>query len=145
MVGFLRLIVDYGIIGVLTIFSFLAVAVTIERFMHYMDVNPENFVTKPELEIDLTKNLTILYTIAANSVYIGLLGTVLGIMLTFATMGEAGAIDAKTIMSSLSYALIATACGLIVAIPSIFCYNFLTRRMDVLLARWDALEARKCK
>lgn len=143
MINFLHAFVDYGILGLLGIFSFLAVAVTVERFMHYIDVRPENFLTKAELEIDLTKNLTILYTIAANSVYIGLLGTVLGIMLTFATMGEAGAIDAKTIMSALSLSLIATACGLVVAIPSIFCYNFLTRRMDVLLARWDALAARQ--
>ncbi len=143
MINFLHAFVDYGILGLLAIFSFLALAVTVERFMHYMDVRPENFLTKAELEIDLTKNLTILYTIAANSVYIGLLGTVLGIMLTFATMGEAGTIDAKTIMSALSLSLIATAAGLVVAIPSIFCYNFLTRRMDVLLARWDALAARQ--
>ncbi|MEY4504120.1 MAG: hypothetical protein RL154_413 [Pseudomonadota bacterium] len=143
MTNLLRYIVDFGVLGLLAIFSFLAVAVTIERFLHYMDVRVESFVTRAELEIDLTKNLTILYTIAANSVYIGLLGTVLGIMLTFATMGESGGIDAKTIMSALSYTLIATACGLVVAIPSIFCYNFLTRRMEVLLARWDALAARR--
>ena len=143
MTNALRYIVDFGVLGLLAVFSFIAVAITIERILHYSDVRPENFVTKAELEIDLTKNLTMLYTIAANSVYIGLLGTVLGIMLTFATMGEAGQIDAKTIMSALSYTLIATAFGLVVAIPSIFCYNFLARKMDVLLARWEALAARQ--
>ena len=63
--------------------------------------------------------------------YIGLLGTVIGIMLTFYDMGSTGAIDAGRIMTGLSLALKATALGLAVAIPTLISYNGLQRAMNV--------------
>ena len=78
-----------------------------------------------------TKNFTTLYIIYSNAPYVGLLGTVIGIMLTFYDMGSTGAIDAGRIMTGLSLALKATALGLAVAIPTLISYNGLQRAMNV--------------
>ena len=71
------------------------------------------------------------YIIYSNAPYVGLLGTVIGIMLTFYDMGSTGAIDAGRIMTGLSLALKATALGLAVAIPTLISYNGLQRAMNV--------------
>ncbi len=67
----------------------------------------------------------------------------LGIIVTFYTLGESGNLDVKSIMTSLALALKATAMGLAVAIPAIFFYNHLIRKVDVILAKWEILERRK--
>ena len=90
----------------------------------------------PELEIALTNNLTTISTIGANAPYVGLLGTVLGIMITFYDIGQGGKIDANTVMLGLALALKATAAGLLVAIPSIMFYNGLLRKVEVLKSLW---------
>jgi biopolymer transport protein ExbB len=83
--------------------------------------------------------LTIIGTIASNSVYIGLLGTVLAIMLTFMTMSGSN-IEAAKIMSSLALALKATAVGLVVAIVSMIFYNILSRYAEVLESKYEIKE-----
>lgn len=90
------------------------------------------------LEIALTKHLVVIGTIAANAPYIGLLGTVLGIMLTFPPMGTSGAMAVATIMIGLSLALKATAVGLLVAIPCVVLNNVLRRRVAELLTMHQA-------
>jgi biopolymer transport protein ExbB len=85
------------------------------------------------LELALTKRLVIIGTVAANAPYIGLLGTVLGIMLTFHTMGTSGTMAVAAIMVGLSLALKATAVGLLVAIPCVVLNNVLRRRVAELL------------
>ena len=97
--------------------SIWAVAVAVERWLFYRRVDPAQFHDLHLFEIALTKRLVIIGTIAANAPYIGLLGTVLGIMLTFQTMGTSGTMAVSTIMIGLSLALKATAAGLLVAIP----------------------------
>ena len=79
--------VDYGIIGLLLALSVWCVAVAVERWLFYRRVDLGLFSSQQTLEIALTKRLVIIGTVAANAPYIGLLGTVLGIMLTFHTMG----------------------------------------------------------
>ena len=135
----LKLFIEYGILGFLGLLSFISVWLGIERWLHYRDVKISDFDNRHDLEIDITRNLTLISTIAANSVYIGLLGTVLGIMLTFASLGETGLVDSKTIMQSLSYTLIATAAGLLVAIPAIVIYNLLARKTETIMAKWEKL------
>ncbi|OQX18316.1 MAG: TonB-system energizer ExbB, partial [Desulfobacteraceae bacterium IS3] len=95
------------------------------------------------LELELTKKIHIIATIGSNAPYIGLLGTVLGIMLTFYTMGKEGFMDTGKIMIGLSLALKATAVGLLVAIPSIVLYNFLLRKAKVLMMQWEIHHGRK--
>ncbi|WP_419258103.1 TonB-system energizer ExbB [Campylobacter fetus] len=123
--------IDYIIISILVFMSFLVVWFSIERVLFYLKVDPKKYVSKNLFEEDLTKNLTILYIIYTNAPYIGLLGTVAGIMITFYDMGMSGGIDTKSIMIGLSLALKATALGLIVAIPTLIIYNGFIRKVDV--------------
>jgi len=131
-------LIDYGTIGVLGFLSFLSLWFYIERLLFYRKIKLEQYDKLELLEIDLTKNITIVSTIASNSVYIGLLGTVFGIIITFYMMGQSGQIDVKVIMSSLALALKATALGLIVAIPAMFFYNHIARKIEVLTNLWKS-------
>ena len=133
----LREIIDYGIIGLLLVMSVVALAIAAERHLFYRSVKVEDFREKKSLEMALTERLHLIATIGSNAPYIGLLGTVLGIMLTFQTMGTDGFADTGKIMSGLSMALKATAAGLLVAIPSIVLYNLLLRKVKVLVMRWE--------
>lgn len=135
----LKHLVDYGVIALLVIMSFIAVFFFIERVLFYRKIDVKIFKNKKALDIALTKHLTIIGTIASNSPYIGLLGTVLAIMLTFITMGN-GDIDAAKIMSSLALALKATAVGLVVAIISMIFYNILSRFAEVLESEYETTE-----
>lgn len=132
----LKEVVDYGVIGLLLALSVWAVAIAMERWLFYRRVDVKQFPNQQELEISLTKRLVVIGTVAANAPYIGLLGTVLGIMLTFHTMGTSGTIAVSTIMIGLSLALKATAVGLLVAIPCVAMNNALRRRVTELIARY---------
>lgn len=132
----IRQIVEYGVLAVLGVMSVITVYIAFERWMYFRGVDIYRFSDKDRLELALTKNLTLLYTIGANAVYIGLLGTVLGIIATFATIGDGSHVDAKLVMSNLSYTLIATAAGLVVAIPAMVSYNALVRVGDRLMVEW---------
>ena len=140
---YLKQIVDYGIIGILILLSIISVAIAIERIGYYRKVDVLKFSNVKELETDLTRGLYIIATIGANAPYIGLLGTVLGIMLTFYTIGQEGLVDSKKVMVGLALALKATAMGLLVAIPSIFIYNFLLRKVKEKITFWEIENGRK--
>jgi biopolymer transport protein ExbB len=129
--------IDYGVIGLLIVMSILSLWVFIERLIVYSDIDVKAHDNRDKLELDLANNVSTLATITVNAPYIGLLGTVLGIMLTFYALGESGAVDTKQIMSGLALALKATAMGLVVAIPSGIFYNVLLRKMERILAYWD--------
>lgn len=126
--------VDYGVIGLLLVLSIWSVAVAVERWLFYRRVDVRQFPSQQEFEIALTRRLVVIGTVAANAPYIGLLGTVLGIMLTFHTMGTSGTMAVSTIMIGLSLALKATAMGLLVAIPCVVMNNVLRRRVTELIA-----------
>ena len=125
--------VDFGVIGLLVVLSVWSVAVALERWRFYRQVDLNQFPNQQVFEITLTKRLVVIGTVAANAPYIGLLGTVLGIMLTFHTMGTAGTIAVSTVMIGLSLALKATAAGLLVAIPCVVMNNVLRRRVTELM------------
>lgn len=128
--------VEYGIIGLLISLSIWSVAVAIERWLYYRRVDLSQFTDVQTFEMALTKRLVIIGTVAANAPYIGLLGTVLGIMMTFHTMGTSGTMAVNTIMIGLSLALKATAVGLLVAIPCVVMNNVLRRRVAELLTTY---------
>lgn len=129
--------VDYGIIGVLILMSVVSLWLFIERMMAYGSVRIEEYETKEELELDLGNNVSTIATIGSNAPYVGLLGTVLGIMITFYSLGDVGAVDPKKIMTGLALALKATAMGLVVAIPAIVFYNILLRKMERIVTMWE--------
>jgi biopolymer transport protein ExbB len=128
--------IDYGVIGLLLVLSIWSVAVAVERWLFYRRVDVRQYPSQQECELALTKRLVVIGTVAANAPYIGLLGTVLGIMLTFHTMGTSGTMAVSTIMIGLSLALKATAMGLLVAIPCVVMNNVLRRRVTELIARY---------
>ena len=129
----LKQLVDYGVIGLLLALSFWSLAVAVERWLFFRRVDVKQYSNHQTFEITLTKRLVVIGTVAANAPYIGLLGTVLGIMLTFHTMGTSGTMAVSAIMVGLSLALKATAMGLLVAIPCVVLNNILRRRVAELL------------
>ena len=140
---FIKENIDYIIIGVLGLMSFFVVWYSIERALFFSKVNPKNYSNLDDYEIALTKNLTSLYIIYSNAPYVGLLGTVSGIMITFYDMGMSGGIDKKSIMIGLSLALKATGLGLLVAIPTLMIYNGFNRKVDILVTKFKVLNAIK--
>lgn len=140
---YLHFIVDYGVIGFLLFLSILSLGIGLERFFYYQKVELQNFKDKKELEIELTKNLYLIATIASNAPYIGLLGTVLGIMLTFYSIGQEGLVESRKIMVGLALALKATAIGLLVAIPASAIYNFLLRKVKEKITLWEIENGRE--
>lgn len=142
--NWLAYFIDYGIIGLLILLSIISLAIFIERYLFFSRLDIENAIYDRKLfEIEITKRMAVIATIGSNAPYIGLLGTVLGIMLTFYTIGREGYVDATKIMLGLALALKATAIGLVVAIPSIVFYNYLTRKTKVALLQWDGKHGRE--
>ncbi|PHS33285.1 MAG: TonB-system energizer ExbB [Sulfurovum sp.] len=140
----LKDVVDYGIIGLLVFLSFITVAYFIERLLYYRSVDLSTYTHKLALEIDLSKRLATIASIGTNAPYIGLLGTVIAIILTFYIIGDQqDTIDPGEIMKHLALALKATAAGLVVAIPATVFYNALLSKVDILLAKWEIMQDEK--
>jgi biopolymer transport protein ExbB len=129
--------VDFGVIGLLAFLSVIVVAIGLERMFFYRSVDTASFKNIKALELELTKRLLVVASVASNAPYIGLLGTVLGIMLTFYNMSLDATADVTKIMLGLALALKATAVGLVVALVSVAIYNALLRKAKVLMLRWE--------
>src|SRR5215469_7249662 len=135
--------IDYGILGLLLGLSVLAVAVALERYMFYKNVRTAEFGDIKSLELKLTERLFLIATVGSNAPYLGLLGTVLGIMLTFYRIGQDAALDTGRIMTGLALALKSTAVGLVVALIAIVLYNALLRKVKVLITEREIADGRK--
>ena len=101
---------------------------------------------KPKME----NRLSFLATLGSNAPFIGLLGTIFGVMEAFEALGsESG--SAAVVMVGISKALVATAVGLIVAIPAITAYNFLQKRLKMIFYHLESMKetllsfAKNCK
>ena len=138
-------VIDYGVMGLLILMSIVTLWLFIERMMFYSTVRANDYDHRDNLEIDLTDNIGIISAIGSNAPYVGLLGTVIGIMLAFYTMGDVGTVDAKKIMVGLALALKATAMGLIVAMPAIVVYTLLLRKVEKILTVFDIAQDKKVK
>lgn len=88
----------------------------------------------------LGKRLSFLGTLGANAPFIGLLGTVLGIIHAFKDLALAEGGGGPAVMAGIAEALVATAVGLLVAIPAVVMYNFFHRRLHVVQERSRFLE-----
>jgi biopolymer transport protein TolQ len=91
--------------------------------------------------LDLEHLMIILATTISAAPFLGLLGTVWGILEAFQTMGTQGATGVTAVGSGISEALIATAFGLIVAIPALLGYNFIGARIRELAGEADHFAA----
>ncbi len=78
--------------------------------------------------VRLTRNLRVLETVAAVAPLLGLLGTVVGMIRVFAAVSQTGLGDPELLSSGISEAMVTTAAGLIVGIPSLVAYNWLEGR-----------------
>jgi len=88
----------------------------------------------PQLE----KNLSALATIAHIAPLLGLLGTVTGNINAFGVLGQFGAVsDTSLLAKGISEALVTTAAGLILSIPSVIIYNFFVRKINLILIRME--------
>lgn len=81
----------------------------------------------------LEKNMWLLSMAAQLSPLVGLLGTVTGMIMSFNIISQSGTGDPKALAGGIAQALITTAAGLIVAVPSVFSYNFLNKKIDNVL------------
>ncbi|EAI6740707.1 TonB-system energizer ExbB [Campylobacter jejuni] len=129
---FLKDYIDLIIFLILGIMAFIAFWCVVERMLFFRKINFKNYENQEQFDDAISENLTTIYIIYSNAPYIGLLGTVVGIMITFYEMGIAGNIDVKSIVVGLSLALKATALGLLVAIPALMAYNALLRKVSLL-------------
>jgi biopolymer transport protein ExbB len=140
MLAFAEQALDYGVVGILSLMSVVTLWLFIERMMFYKSVRIEDYEHRDTLELELTNNIGVISAIGSNAPYIGLLGTVIGIMITFYTMGDSEAVDAKKIMMGLALALKATAMGLVVAIPAIVAYTISLRKVERVLTHFDVAQ-----
>ena len=96
------------------------------------------FVALSEQEIKLEKGLQFLATVGSVSPYIGLFGTVWGIMNSFLGLSQVQQATLSTVAPGIAEALIATAIGLFAAIPAVIAYNRFSARSQTLLTRYYA-------
>ncbi|EOH3877740.1 TonB-system energizer ExbB, partial [Campylobacter jejuni] len=130
--------IDLIIFLILGIMAFIAFWCVVERMLFFRKINFKNYENQEQFDDAISENLTTIYIIYSNAPYIGLLGTVIGIMVTFYEMGLVGNIDVKSIVVGLSLALKATALGLLVAIPALMAYNALLRKVSLLSNAYKA-------
>lgn len=96
--------------------------------------NSFKIIEKPALE----KNLNMLGTIASNAPYVGLLGTVMGIMKAFNDLANSPGQGNEVVMAGIAHALVSTAIGLAVAIPAVVAFNFFQKKVSNILYNIDA-------
>lgn len=93
---------------------------------------------KLDVEIsEMEKGLNILATLGSISPFIGLLGTVIGIIKSFSALSVQDASNYANVISGIAEALIATAAGLFVAIPSVMFYNYFNKRVKLSIPLYD--------
>ena len=86
---------------------------------------------------DLKKGIPSLATIGATAPFVGLLGTVVGVINAFAGIGSQGSAGLGAVSAGISEALIETALGLVVAIPAVWLYNYFTGRLEYFNVEMD--------
>lgn len=143
-----ELILDVALVGaewvlyLLIVLSVVALALTIERFRYFRAAAQDHMALRSAhyymgaagLRVTLETNLTFLASVGSNAPFIGLFGTVLGIMKAFNDLvGNAGG-GADVVMGGISEALVATAVGIFVAIPALAAFNAFQRKVEQLMA-----------
>ena len=120
-------------------------AQTLLRGLQYMEKGPEamdqsmtGYLTGEKQKLD--HGLVILGTLGSNAPFIGLFGTVIGIIQAFSNLAANPAGGPSVVMAGISEALIATAVGLIVAIPAVIAYNLYQRVVKRKVSNAEAMK-----
>ena len=98
--------------------------------------NSYQLTERPEYE----KYLSFLATIGSNAPYVGLLGTVLGIMKAFNDLAQNTDAGQQTVMAGISLALVATAAGLFVAIPAVMSFNYFQKQVKGIFVNLESVK-----
>jgi len=119
--------------------STVSLFVIVERLLafHALEADTAAY-PEAQLRLKLEKRLGILATFGNNAPFIGLFGTVLGVINAFHTLGADATFGVNAVMGGISEALVATATGLFVAIPSVMAYNYFVRRIKTVLLKREA-------
>ncbi|WP_457641838.1 MotA/TolQ/ExbB proton channel family protein [Persephonella sp.] len=126
------------VLYILIIMSIVTVAIIIERYLSIKKIQKNILEYQPlELKLALEKRLGILATFGNNAPFIGLFGTVLGIIKAFHDLGTSTEFGVRVVMQGISEALVATAMGLFVAIPSVIAYNYFVRKVKTILLIYE--------
>jgi len=89
--------------------------------------------------IDAKRGLGMLASVGSTAPFVGLFGTVVGIVTAFHTMGRTGQAGLGSVSTGIAEALIATALGILVAIPALWLFNYLTQRIQRLTAELECV------
>jgi biopolymer transport protein ExbB len=89
--------------------------------------------------VDARKGLGVLATVGSTAPFVGLFGTVIGIVTAFHTIGMTGQGGLGSISTGIAEALIATALGIFVALPALWLFNYLVQRIQRLLAELECV------
>jgi biopolymer transport protein ExbB len=89
--------------------------------------------------VDARKGLGVLATVGSTAPFVGLFGTVIGIVTAFHTIGVTGQGGLSSISTGIAEALVATALGIFVAIPALWLFNYLVQRIQRLLAELECV------
>lgn len=129
------------VLWVLVAMSVIAVGVMIERALVFAQIEKTyQTIDYYTLRLSLEARIGILATFGNNAPFIGLFGTVLGIINAFHTLSKGDEFGINAVMGGISEALVATAAGLFVAIPSVIAYNYFIRKIKMLLLETEANE-----
>lgn len=90
-------------------------------------------------KLEMERRLAVLGTVGSNAPFVGLLGTVIGIIRAFHALDASGGQVSTALMSEIGEALTATAIGLLVALPAVVLFNFFHRAISARVARAEAL------
>lgn len=113
----------------------------IEKESRFLQIYSEQFdIEIDKVEKGLKDKISWLGTISATAPYVGLVGTVYGILIAFWNLGTAQQATIATVAPSIAEALIATGMGLFVAIPALIAYNRLNHRVDNLLDGYENIK-----
>lgn len=129
------------VLWVLIFMSIVSFGVIIERLIVFVSIKSQlRDLNTAKIKIILEKRLGVLATFGNNAPFIGLFGTVLGVINAFHTLSKGSEFGVNAVMGGISEALVATAAGLFVAIPSVMAYNYFVRKIKMILLQIEANE-----
>lgn len=127
------------VLWILIAMSIVSFGVIVERLLVFNSIKKSLIqLSVPQIKLILEKRLGILATFGNNAPFIGLFGTVLGVINAFATLSKGSEFGVNAVMGGISEALVATAAGLFVAIPSVIAYNYFVRKIRMTLLKREA-------
>lgn len=123
------------------LFSIIDYLISLIKYEKFSLEESKKYIEKAFIkeQTNLEKNLTSLATITAIAPFLGLLGTVWGLLISFINMSVTGSSSIKVVAGGVAEALITTVLGLLVAIPAAIGYNFFKDRIQTLMDEMEFL------